>query len=141
MAILETLVIAGLPAVLDIVKSAGGALSRKFLGLSVDDQIKLEEAGVRKLEALAKLENPYGTPSGWVVDLRASFRYIAAGVLIGGGLALAGYGGYEYAQAVDDAGRELADGIVALGMETAGAPFFFIFGEKMWQGIKGISKR
>ncbi len=138
---LETVLLALVPAGLDLLTGIGGALSRKFLGLSVEDQIKLENAQVNKLEALAKLENPYGTPSLWVVNLRASFRYIAAGFLIVAGAALMAYGGYEYAQAIDDAGRTIADGIVALGAETAGAPFFFIFGEKMWQGVKGITKR
>ena len=53
---------------------------------TIDDQIKLEQSEVSKLEALAKLDNPYGTPSQWVVDLRASARYVAAFVVILGGL-------------------------------------------------------
>lgn len=118
-----------IPAVLDMFKSGVGALSRRFLGLSIDDQIKLENAAVGKIEALAKLDNPYGTPSQWVVDLRASFRYVAAVVLILGGLSLAGYAAYA-------SEREW----IGLGLELAGVPFGFIFGERMWAGMSGKMK-
>lgn len=70
-----------------LVEGAKQGLGRLFGGpkpATVDDQIKLDTAEVAKLEALAKLDNPYGTPSQWVVDLRASARYIAAGVVIAG---------------------------------------------------------
>lgn len=118
-----------LPAAIDLVKSLFGGIGRKIAGVSVEDQLKLEQSGINRLEAIAKLENPYGTPSQWVVDLRASFRYIAAAFLIGAGLLIAGYGAYIKATVV-----------FAAGLETAGSPFFFIFGERMWQGLKGSFK-
>lgn len=118
-----------LPAGVDLVKSFFGAISRKVAGVSVDDQIKLEESGVTRLKAIAELDNPYGTPSQWVIDLRASFRYIAAAVLILAGLTIAGYGA-SFKEA----------SIFAAGLETAGSPFFFIFGERMWQSFKGSFK-
>lgn len=122
-----------IPAVTDIAKNVIGAATSKFIGISVDDQIKLEDANVRRLEALAKLDAPIGNPSQWVVDLRTSFRYIAAGVLIAGGLLVALYG-----LSIEDAAAQAA--VIAFGMDTAGAPFGFIFGERMWATFKGNKK-
>ena len=34
------------------------------------------KAEAEKLQALAALDSPTGEPSKWIVDLRASFRYI-----------------------------------------------------------------
>lgn len=118
-----------LPAGIDLIKSLFGGIGRKIGGVSVDDQIKLEESGVNRLKAVAELDNPYGVPSQWVVDLRASFRYVAAGALILAGMGIAAYG------------ASLKDAtIFAAGLETAGSPFFFIFGERMWVGLKGNFK-
>lgn len=52
---------------------------------TVDDQVKLEQIEIDRLKAVAELDKPYGEPSQWVVDLRASSRYLAAiGVIVGG---------------------------------------------------------
>jgi hypothetical protein len=118
-----------LPALIDMFKSGVSAASRRWVGLSVDDQIKLGEHEIGKLESVAKLDNPYGTPSQWVVDLRASFRYLAAGILIVGGLCVAGLGAYAKDQ-----------GLMLAGLEAAGAPFGFIFGERMWANFTGRMK-
>lgn len=127
---LESLLIStGLPILLDLFKSAGGAISRKMLGLSVDDQIKLDGANIERLKALANLDNPYGTPSLWVVNLRGAFRYVAAGVLVFGGLALAAYGA-----------KQIDTGLVTSGLELATAPFGFIFGERLVLTYKGGAK-
>lgn len=120
---LETLLASAVaPAFIDLVKNVGSAVGRKFLGMSVDDQIKLENATVEKVKALAELDNPHGTPSQWVVDLRAAFRYIAAGLVICVGAAITFLGGENVAQ---------------LGLELIGMPFAFIFGERMLLSIKG----
>ena len=114
------------PAIIDLVKGAGGAISRKWFGLSVDDQIKIQNADIAKLEALAKLDNPYGTPSQWVVDLRASFRYIgAAAVILVGCFVL--YAGIE----------ANSDDVKEMGFVLVGMPFGFIFGERLYLGLKG----
>lgn len=127
---LESLLIStGLPILLDLFKSAGGAVSRKWLGLSVEDQIKLDNANVTRLQALAQLDNPYGTPSTWVVNLRGAFRYVAAGVLVFGGLALAAF-----------AATKADPVLVASGLELATAPFGFIFGERLVLTYKGGAK-
>jgi hypothetical protein len=112
------------PAVIDLFKNGFGAITRKWVGLSIDDQIKLQNADISKLTALAQLDQPGGTPSQWVVDLRASFRYLGAGVSILAGLFI----------------------IVALpsfaevGAQLVTMPFGFIFGERMYLTITGKPK-
>lgn len=127
MSILAALLPALLPAAIDAARGLFGGLGRKLGGLSVDDEIKLDNASVEKLKALATLDTPTGTPSQWVIDLRASFRYIAAGVSILCGA----YVGIKYA-AIPDA-LELAGQLIA-------APYAFIFGERLYFGMKGMKK-
>ena len=126
---LSLLLSAGLPIILDLIKTAAPALSRKVLGVSVDDQIKLENAQIERTRALADLDNPYGTPSQWVVDLRGAFRYVAALVLIFGGGALAVFGATEASPIA-----------LAAGLDLAVAPFGFIFGERLVLSYKGAAK-
>lgn len=115
-----------LPAVIDLVKGGFGALSRKFVGLSVDDEIKLENSRTEKLKALAVLDNPNGTPSQWVIDTRAIYRYAAATLVILVGCVVTYMG-------VTTSNKEL----ILAGLELVGMPFGFIFGERMWLGFKG----
>lgn len=118
--ITTTVIAAAIPIVTDLVKSVGGAFARRVGGVSVDDQIRLETAMVERLKALAGLDQPGGTPSQWVVDLRASFRYVSAAVLIllGGALMLVGLSS-DQPHAVE------------LGSQIATFPFGFIFGERL----------
>jgi hypothetical protein len=112
-----------------MIKSIGGAIGRRFAGLSVDDQIRLQQADVARLQALAQLDAPTGTPSAWVVDLRASFRYIAAGGLVAVGCAAMLYG-----LAQNDAD------IIDIGAQVAGFPFAFVFGERMVLSLRSRAK-
>lgn len=114
------------PAVIDFFKGAGSAISRKWFGESVEDQIKIQNADVEKLKALATLDNPYGVPSQWVVDLRASFRYIGAILVIAVGAASVWAG-------IDS---NLPD-VIEVGFTLVSAPFCFIFGERLYLGLKG----
>ena len=118
---LELILPAVLPAAMDALKSLFGGISRKIGGLSVDDQLKLESAGIEKLKALAQLDNPAGNPSQWVVDTRAAFRYVGAGVSILGGLTLI----------------FVKPDLAELGMQLVSAPYAFIFGERLWMGLTG----
>ncbi len=118
--ITTTIIAAGIPVLTDMIRNVGSELSRRFVGLSVDDQIKLQTADVERIKALAQLDSPVGTPSAWVVDLRAAFRYVAAGALIAVGSAAMLYG-----LTIKDAD------VVGLGAQVAGFPFGFIFGERM----------
>lgn len=120
----ETLILSAiLPAGVELIKNVGGALGRKFLGLSVDDQLKLENATVDKMKALAQLDNPGGTPSQWVVDLRAAFRYVTATLVILIGTTIVFLGA--------------SDEIKDAGLQLIGMPFAFIFGERLLLSLKG----
>lgn len=112
-----------LPAVIDLFKNGIQAASRKWIGLSIDDQLKLQQADVERLKALANLDSVGNTsPSQWVVDLRASFRYIAAILVIGVGCWLMSMGNPE---------------LNAMAFELIGMPFGFIFGERLLLSLKG----
>jgi hypothetical protein len=119
--IIESLIAALMPAGVDAVKSIAGGLGRKFGGLSVDDEVKLDNSQVERLKALALLDNPGGTPSQWVVNLRASFRYIGAGVSILAGVGLL---------FVNPALSSVSETLISV-------PFSFIFGERMLMNLKG----
>lgn len=118
MMLLEMLVGAVLPA---IVESGKQWVSTKLGGVkatTVDEQIKLDQNEIEKLTALAKLDNPGGTPSQWVIDLRGSSRYVASFVVILGGVGLAFTPG-------------IAVELVALGLEAANIAFGFLFGSRI----------
>ncbi len=112
------------PAAIDMIKSGFGAVTRKFVGITVDDQIKLQTADTEKLKALSSLDTPIGVPSQWVVDLRASFRYLTAGVSI-----LSGVGMFI-----------VAPTMVEIAAQLITMPFGFIFGERMYLTITGKPK-
>lgn len=123
---LELLLPALLPAAVDGVKNLIGKFTGGFVPANIDEQIKLDNANVEKLKALAALDTPVGTPSQWVVDLRASFRYIAAGALI-----LA-------AVATTVAPALLPMQVIAY--QAASAAFGFIFGERLVMNLKQANK-
>jgi hypothetical protein len=116
--LIETILSALVPMAVDgigkaITKWTGGVQPQ-----TVDDKIKLQESDNATLEALAKLDNPYGTPSQWVVDLRASSRYIMAAVVILGGIAT------MYTPSVTEPIRFMA-------LEGVSVVFGFLFGHRM----------
>ena len=118
---IETALVSALaPAGIELLKSLFGGLGRKWAGLSVDDEIKLMDANTNRLKGLAELDNPHGTPSQWVVDLRASFRYIACGIFVVGGLSTVYF----------------APAFASIGVEAAVAASSFIFGERMVLSLK-----
>ena len=85
--LIELLVSALAPAVIE---SGKQWVSTKLGGVkatTIDDQIKLDQSEIEKLKAVASLDNPGGTPSQWVVDLRASSRYVFGGAVILAGIA------------------------------------------------------
>lgn len=127
-----------LPAVVDIGKQLFGAVSRRIGGISVDDEIKLADLDIRRLQALSAADMPGGTPSQWIVDLRAAFRYVAALVVIAVGLVVLAAGAWmTYA-----AGGESAAGanLFDLGGQLVGVPFTLIFGERMLTALRRPSK-
>src|SRR4030066_1623754 len=77
-----------LPALVPVASDAVRGIISKFTGgagaipQNVDEEIRLMNAKTENLKALADLDRPAGNISQWVADLRASFRYVAAGLLI-----------------------------------------------------------
>ena len=121
--LLEMLLSSLVPAVID---SGKQWVTTKLGGVkptTVDEQIKLDQSEIDKLAALAKLDNPGGTPSQWVIDLRASSRYVMAGVVIFGGISLPFVSGVPVE-------------VVTLGLEAANIAFGFLFGSRIVAGYR-----
>ena len=120
--ILETIIGALVPIGVEGLKQVINNVVGGVKPASVDEQIKLEEAEVKKLEALAKLDTPLGTPSQWVIDLRASARYLGALLVIGVGIS-------TLYIPVDKT-------IQALALEASNIAFGFLFGSRIIAAFK-----
>jgi hypothetical protein len=122
--ILESIIGALIPVVVE----SGKQLVTKWVGgvkpTTVDEQIKLDQNEVSRIEALAKLDTPIGTPSQWVVDLRASARYVGALLVIAVGISTLYY--------------PVSDAIRTLALEAANIAFGFLFGSRI---VAGWSKK
>ena len=92
---------------------------------SVAEQIQLDESEIKKLQAVAALDQPGGTPSQWVVNLRASSRYLAAWAVIGAGLTMMFI-------------PEVTMEVKSLGFEAANIAFGFLFGSRI---VSGFTKK
>lgn len=92
---------------------------------TVAEQIQIDESEIKKLQAVAALDNPGGTPSQWVIDLRASARYIMAGIVISSGV------GAMFVP-------ELPMEVKALSFEAANIAFGFLFGSRI---VSGFAKK
>ena len=89
---------------------------------TIEEQIKLDTNEIEKLKALAELDKPIGQPSQWVVDLRASARYIGALAVITVGISTL-YAPVEVH-------------IQAIALEAANIAFGFLFGSRIVAGLK-----
>lgn len=118
--ILSLVIPALIPAVADGLR---GVFSRLTGGAgakpqNVDEQIKLMTAENERLKAVAELDKPAENISPWVADLRASFRYVAGGLIILGAVSTL----YLPADLL------VQDAIWNL----AGSVFAFLFGDRMY---------
>jgi hypothetical protein len=120
--ILETIIGALVPVGIDGIKSLIGMFTGGVKPLNVDDQIKLDQNEIAKLEAIAKLDNPYGVPSQWVIDLRASSRYLGALFVIVVG--------------ISTLFLPVAPEIQRIGIEAANIAFGFLFGTRIMANLK-----
>lgn len=121
-----------LPSLIPVLSNGIGNLITKWTGgakaQSVDDVVKLGQLEIDKLNALASLDKPYGNPSQWVVDLRASFRYIA--VLLVWLFTFAAL----FTPSVPAALTETM-------LTLAGATLSFIIGERMMLSFKAVGSK
>lgn len=119
--LLELLVSALAPAVIESGKQWVQTKLGGIKATTVDEQIKLDQNDIEKLKAVASLDNPGGTPSQWVIDLRASSRYILAGVVVIGG--------------VSTLFLPVAPAVQSLALEAANIVFGFLFGSRITTGF------
>ena len=96
-------------------KLTGGAGAKPQ---NVEEQIKLMTAENERLKALAELDRPSEKISPWVANLRASFRYIAGGLIIMGAMSTLYVRTDLYLQDVV--------------WNLAGSVFAFLFGDRMY---------
>lgn len=115
--ILEAIAAALVPVGIEGVKQ----LIAKFTGgvrpTTIEEQIQLDQNEIQRLQALAQLDNPGGIPSQWVIDLRASARYIGSLVVIAIGIT-------SIYLPVDDYTKGIA-------LEAANIAFGFLFGARI----------
>ena len=91
---------------------------------NVEERCQLMQAEATKLQALAALDNPEGTPSQWIVDLRACYRYvIITAILI-------------FTAIVVFNPTIVGTAVVSVFLDMSGACMSFIIGERMYLSIK-----
>ena len=120
--ILETLIGALIPVGIDGIKQMFTRFAGGVKPVTIAEQIQLDEFEIKRIEALAKLDNPYGQPSQWVVDLRASSRYVGALVVIAVGLSTLYLTIDPFVQRI--------------GLEAANIAFGFLFGSRIMANLK-----
>ena len=121
--LVETIIAALVPVASEGIKQGISKLMGGPQPTTVKEQIELGNHEIEKLKALAVLDNPGGTPSQWVVDLRGSARYLAAFAVIVVGI------GYPFSTgAVTE--------IATAGLEAANIAFGFLFGSRVVSGWK-----
>ena len=116
--ILSALVPVGVEGIKQVITNWSGGVKPT----TVAEQIQLDEQDIKRMQAIAALDNPGGTPSQWVVDLRGSARYISAFVVILGGVGIAFSG--------------IDPSIKALALEAANIAFGFLFGQRIVSNYK-----
>ena len=120
--IVESIIGALVPVGIEGIKQV---MARFFGGVkatSIEDQIKLDNSEVEKIKALAELDKPIGQPSQWVVDLRASARYIGALTVISVGISTL------YVPVEPE--------IKVIALEAANIAFGFLFGSRILAGFR-----
>lgn len=120
--LLTTLLSAVIPVSIEGIKQI---ITTKMGGVkptTIAEQLQIDDSEIKKLQAVAALDNPGGTPSQWVIDLRASSRYIAAGIVILGGSACLFVPNIDF-------------NVKALGFEAANIAFGFLFGSRITTGF------
>jgi hypothetical protein len=104
-----------------IAKFTGGAGGQPQ---NITERIELMKAESEKLKALAELDNPVGEPSQWIVDLRASFRY----VLISSIFIFTGFVTFN--------SDIVGSSVVIMFLDLTSACMSFVIGERMWLTLK-----
>lgn len=91
---------------------------------NVKERIDLMAAETERLKALASIDTPAGTPTQWVTDFRAIFRYVTI-LLIWLLTSLAIFT------------PSIPQSITLILLDLSGASMSFIIGERMYFNLKG----
>ena len=123
-----------LPALVPAISDGLGRLINRIAGgekpVSVAERVELTRAGNETLVALGSLDQPYGTVSQWVSNLRAGVRPIGALVVLGVSMGFVGYAMYQV-QAHPETAATL--GLMAAAMlDLVGAVLGYLFGYSAW---------
>ncbi len=124
-ALLTMIIPALVPAIADGFRGLLGKLTggTGALPQNVDEQIKLMTAQAEMLKSLAQLDQPSANISLWVANLRASFRYIAAGIII-------------VAAVLTMFTPNIDKNTAAMAWDAANIVFSFMFGDKMYSYLR-----
>ena len=130
-----------LPALLPAVADGLKGVFQKFFGgtkpVNVDEQIKLMQAETEKLRVIAELDKPSDKISVWVADLRASFRYLAAGFILISTMMFVAF--YFFLVTNDPKNVALVTLMPVLDilLQLSASVFSFMFGDRLYLGLKG----
>ena len=91
---------------------------------NVDEYIRVQEADIKRLQALAELDRPAGNISLWVANLRASARYLATFAVILNAIVLSFVPGV------------VSDSVLVLSWDLASGGFFYLFGDRAYFHLK-----
>lgn len=120
--LLEAIAAALVPVGIEGVKQLIARITGGVRPTTIAEQIQLDQNEVQRLNALAALDNPGGTPSQWVINLRASSRYIGALAVIAVGIS-------SLYLPVDDYTKGIA-------LEAANIAFGFLFGTRIMANLQ-----
>jgi hypothetical protein len=119
-----------LPALVPAFADGARGLIAKFTGgaggqpQNITERIELMKAEAEKLQALAALDSPSGEPSRWIVDLRASFRYIIISAIM------------VFTAIVVFNPDIVGASVVVVFLDMTGACMSFVIGERMYLTLK-----
>ena len=119
-----------LPALVPAFADGARGLIAKFTGgaggqpQNIKERIELMQAEAAKLQALAALDSPSGEPSRWIIDLRASFRYIIISAIM------------LFTAIVVFNPDIVGATVVAVFLDMTGACMSFVIGERMYLTLK-----
>jgi hypothetical protein len=120
--IIESIIGALVPVGIEGIKQVINRLTGGVKPTTIAEQIELEKIDINRIEAIARLDTPTGTPSQWVIDLRASARYIGALFVIAIG--------------ISTIFLNVPEQIQRIGIEAANIAFGFLFGSRIMANLK-----
>lgn len=129
---LTSLLLSALTAFIPVGMDTIKGLSNKWLGgaqfqpSNFADYVQLQQLDVEKLKALSQLDAPGGPISPWVANLRASTRYLITWAVILTWVAIE----------LISIKVPVEDAIISDVQIMSNAVMFFLFGDRVYSGMK-----